>query len=89
MSSKDSIKASHLKNTKDWLKKIKNAVDTFCDQAAKTKILSQITIVEQNLSEYKNVRQVCSNYFSTKIQENALKSSISELSNLMEIIKKG
>ena len=61
----------------DWLKKIKNAVDTFCDQAAKTKILSQITIVEQNLSEYKNVRQVCSNYFSTKIQENALEKRIS------------
>lgn len=72
----------------DWLKKIKNAVYTFCDETVKSAILSQITIVEQNLSEYKNVRQVCSNYFSTKIQEDTLKSSILELSNLMELIKK-
>lgn len=93
-SDKNTIEIKHLLSEKismsdtvingEWLTKIKNAVIAFCEE--KEKILNQITIVEKNLAEYKEVRKVCSNYFSTKKQEDILKSSIAELSNLVETL---
>jgi hypothetical protein len=68
----------------DWLTRIKNVVSVFCNK--NPKILNQISVVENNLNEYKKARKVCSNYFSTKDQEKRLGQSISELAVLMQVI---
>ena len=80
----EKIKMSDTVINGNWLTKIKNAVSVFGNK--NLAILNQISVVENNLNEYKKARKVCSNYFLTRDQEKRLRQSISELAALMQVI---
>ncbi len=78
----EKIKMSDTVINNNWLVKIKNAVNAYYEEADKEPFLNQISLIEQDLENYKKARKSCSNYFSTKPQEEMLTQSIMQLVNL-------